>query len=328
MGASVPRRALRFITTAFLLAFLVWTCAYIVHHWRDFAVLTEVPAYLTGGLFLAFGGIIVTSALFTKVALELHGKHLGNDESLALTVLSSLANYFVPLKTGAGLRVLYLMKYRHITLPELAAVFLIYGFMQAFLNGLLGATGMMLAAKQAGAWNSVVFGFFVAAMLIGLGGLSSTAEYFVRKLGVARRRLSAWTECWAAVRQHPRQHVLLWAVSAAFCAATFMQSVVAFAAVKIAVPSGGVLVFTASKNLAALAGLTPGAIGIQEAIAIYLGRDLDYTTTQALLVQLLVRGTAIAGLAAAAPFAGWLIRASIRRHSEAAQRAGGSHAGA
>jgi hypothetical protein len=61
-----------------------------------------------------------------------------------------------------------------------------------------------------------------------------------------------------------------------------------------------VLLYTAGQNLAVLGSLTPVALGIAEVVSIYLGSALDYDTSQALMIQALLRMVPLALLLAAA----------------------------
>ena len=49
------------------------------------------------------------------------------------------------------------------------------------------------------------------------------------------------------------------------------------------------LLYSSGQNLAVLASLTPVALGIAEAVSIYLGATLGYDISQALMIQALLR---------------------------------------
>jgi uncharacterized membrane protein YbhN (UPF0104 family) len=111
----------------------------------------------------------------------------------------------------------------------------------------------------------------------------------------------------------------LWGVAALFTLASAWQVHAAFRAISVDLSLGGILVYAGSKNLTALASLTPAALGIVEAASIYLGGVLGYTTAQALLAQGLIRFVSISSLLALGPIA-FLV---LRRRMAAAKSNGG-----
>jgi uncharacterized membrane protein YbhN (UPF0104 family) len=116
---------------------------------------------------------------------------------------------------------------------------------------------------------------------------------------------------WQAVRADRGLVTKLWLLMIAMTLAAVWQCRAAFDALSITLPWEGIFVYAASKNLATLIGLTPGAMGVVELISIYLGNVLGYSTADALSVQALIRAAAIASLLLLGPFALYYLRRHI-----------------
>ena len=91
------------------------------------------------------------------------------------------------------------------------------------------------------------------------------------------------------LRQDVAIYVPLWLVMIGYAGLTTGQLKLLFDAFHVELSWGGILFYTAGQNVAALATLTPGALGIMELLGIYMATHLAFSTSEALLVQGLFR---------------------------------------
>lgn len=296
-----------------LAGFLIWVAYYVSQNAEDFAAASQVQLSDMLMLTVAFLTIMVCNGFFISIVSRAFHVHLQTLEWLSLSFSSSLANYFLPFRGGAGLRAIYMSKLHGFSVAAFVSTLSVMYLMHIVLNGVMALIGMGLIAADGGDSNETLLAFFllltfagVLAMTININ-MKPDHKWFL--LGLLQRLFSAWKN----VRKDRALVARMWVLMLASTVTTVWQCSTAFDAVSIPLSSGGILIYAASKNLATLVSLTPGSLGIVELISIYLGGVLNYSTADALLVQALIRSVAIVILLLLGPIALLFLRRRIRQ---------------
>jgi hypothetical protein len=103
-----------------------------------------------------------------------------------------------------------------------------------------------------------------------------------------------------------------WLIIHTICYAliTLASTKLAFSVYGVDLSWGGAMFQAASQSIALLISVTPGALGIAELMSIYVGRSLSYTTSEALIVQTLLRVVSWSTLLVLAPIAMHILKNS------------------
>jgi len=301
------------VSSVVLIVFLVWTAYYVSQNTEDFAPIRQVRLSDMLMLTAAFLAIMVCNGLFISTVSRAFQIQLTSLEWLSLSFSSSLANYFLPFRGGAGLRAIYMSKLHGFPITEFLSTLSVMYIMHVVVNGAMALIGMGLIAADGGKANNTLLAFFLLLTLAGILAmtinLKSKADHEWAPLALLHRLFAAWQK----VRTNGALVVRMWVLMLVLTMATVWQCRTAFDAVSIPLSTGGILVYAASKNLATLVSLTPGSLGIVELISIYLGGVLNYSTADALSVQALIRSVAIAVLLIFGPFAFLFLQRRIRQ---------------
>lgn len=308
----------RLVSAVILVGFFSWAAWFVYHNSAAFAPVLEVT-WLDGlNLTFAFLAIMIGNGLFLAIVSGALGIRLLHWEYLSLSFASSFANYFLPLRGGTGIRALYMNRVHGFPIAEFVSTLSIMYVMHSVLNGLLALAAMALIALQGGPGNPGLAAFF--ALTVAAGAIvmfvDIDLEWENRRFPLAQ--IGRLSKAWRALRANRVLMLRLWLLMAAMAVATVWQCHAAFSAVSIDLPLEGVFIYAASKNLATLIGLTPGAMGIVELVSIYLGSVLGYSTADALSVQGLIRAVAIVVLLLAGPSAFLYLRRRIAARPDAA----------
>jgi uncharacterized membrane protein YbhN (UPF0104 family) len=294
------RKALSFTLLA---GFLSWSTWYIYTNSGDFIAITQLEfpdVLLLAFIFLL---ILLCNGLFISVVSSAFQLQLRSIEWFSLSAASSFANYFLPFRGGAGLRALYMSRLHKFPLTGFISTLSVMYLMHIAVNGVLALIGMALIKLDGRPTDTTVLAFYTLVSL--LGCLAVTCKFSIgnnhRKFPL--KQLQQILQGWEKVRQDRPLQLRLWLIMLLMTAATVWQCQVAFEAISTPLSGGGILVYAASKNLAMLISLTPGSLGIVEVISIYLGNLLGYSTSDALLVQGLIRSVAITMLLLIGPAA-------------------------
>jgi uncharacterized membrane protein YbhN (UPF0104 family) len=311
------RSTLRAILTLVpLTALLLWVGWYVWEHQEAFVAITHLSVLSIVPLYALYALALVCNGLLFKVVLDAFGGCSHASEWLALSVATSFTNYCLPVRGGTALRAFYMSRMYHFPLTDfittLSAMYLIH----MVTNGLLALGGLQLAhlTGMTIRWQLVLF-----FLLVSLGGLF-VLGFDYRRTTVPPcfplKQLHPILVGWRQVRTMKRLLVQLWIITLLLTLVTIWQCKLAFAAFSLQLSWGGVLLYTASKNLALLVSLTPGAFGIMEGISIYLGGVLGYTTAEALMVQGLIRAVSISTLLLTGPVSLMLLKTRVTTHRQ------------
>ena len=302
----------KFSSIIFLLIFFGWTVWYIHSHADEFASISQVPMINLLSLYCLTLGVVVCNGLFIKYALRSFAIELGYRDWLSLTIASTVMNYMTPFRGGAGFRALYLkLQYGFaITdfLSTLSGMFLIH----FIVNGSVGLLGMSLLWYE-GALFDPLLALFFGTVVLG----ASVAIFLPSPTGnwshPVLAKLIQIKQGWCVLRRDIAIYGPLWIAMIGYAGLSIVQFKLCFDAFNVDLSWGGILFYTAGQNLAALATLTPGALGIMEVLGIYMATHLAFATSEALLVQGLLRFVFFTTLFSTVPLALVWLRPFIKQ---------------
>lgn len=291
------------ISMTILVLFFAWVAWYASGNAALFRPLTQVRAVDLAALFLAFLAMMVCNGIFISIVTRAFRIHLRAREWLSLSFASSFANFFLPLRGGAGIRAVYMYQVYRFPVAEFVSTLSIMYLMHVVVNAFLALAGMLVIAWKAGPVNVPLLVLFGSMAVAGSIAMVADVRLNAEHRGFPLAQLSRLLSAWSTVRQDRVLVVRLWLLMMALTSATVWQCFAAFKAAGIELAADGIVVYAACKNLGSLIGITPGSLGIVELISIYLGKILGYGTADALIVQGLIRAVSIVVLLLAAPVA-------------------------
>ncbi len=194
-------------------------------------------------LYMAFVGSL---ALVNSAAMRLCQTSISANDSLLLTMYSSIINFFGPLQSGPAFRALYLKQRYNVKIRDYASASFLYYLFYGLASGLLLLSGLI--------------GWWVLVLLMGCGVVfwgfrrsNSPRLGRIRKLNLAH-----WYYMAGATLLQVGLLVVIFAVE--------------LKAVTPAVQLSQILVYTGAANLALFVSLTPGAIGFRESFLLFSQR--------------------------------------------------------
>lgn len=200
---------------------------------------------------LGYAAMTGVLTLLYKVMTDICKVNIPAKENMLLTMYSNVVNFFGPLQSGPGFRLVYLKRKYKINVPAYIGVSLLYYVCFAVVSGLMLLSG--------------VFGWWILALF----GLAVVSIYF----GMPK------------VLRHPRAKKLipqilpikaLGVLMMLSIVQVFVVAVIYFTELRSL--SGGVsfgqaIIYTGAANFALFVSLTPGALGFRESF-LYFSRDL------------------------------------------------------
>jgi uncharacterized membrane protein YbhN (UPF0104 family) len=216
---------------------------YFVGHPTVKQKLTQLSPEVLAGLLLLYFVFVGTLGLVNTATVRLCKARISANESLLLSMYSSIINFFGPLQSGPAFRGLYLKKKHGIKLAAYTRASFVFYFFYAFFSGLLLVSGILK-------WWTLAL---AATTLAGLWLF--TKSRFATAKGFSKLSLENW-----------------YLMALASFAQVATLALIFYLELHTVAPQTGfiqAMVYTGAANFALFVSLTPGAIGFRESFLLF-----------------------------------------------------------
>lgn len=281
------------LTASFLSVFLV----YFLSNIKDFEILIDInPMYLILIALLQLSVIIINGVFFIVILQNFKIK-IAFRESLLISTLSAIGNYFTPFRGGAGMRAIYLKKNHKLSYSDFLSTLAGNYVIVFFVNSMVALIGLLILKLKGVTASPVLFLFFgaLATTLLGLivlpikdGGILTTNNYIPKLIS---RNTSLVIRGWNRLTQNRKvifQLILLTLINSLIGIVLFY---VEFNALEVETDFVTTIIFSSISSVSLLLSITPGSIGIREGILILFQGTLALEKNEILASAIIDRGT-------------------------------------
>jgi uncharacterized membrane protein YbhN (UPF0104 family) len=299
-GSDIHLMVKKYLPLLLTLGAVVCLGAYIGLHREELAAVSlQSPGFL-GLCALGVLASFLASGLLGYATVHKLGKQVGLLESLNLSVVTTAANLLLPMQGGLAVRAVYLKRLHRFEYSNFVAAL--------FGTQVLMTLVCSLAAAAAVLWMALVqrrpgLGPVLAGAALCLAGSALAA--CLPRLRVRPNwflaRLAAVSDGWHRLRAEPRFLANLTAITALQLGSQLLSYWAACAVIGIHL---GVAEATAVGTFGALATLlsvTPGNLGIYEAVVAFVGATLAVEPVHSVMAALLGRAVLLATLLVLTP---------------------------
>jgi uncharacterized membrane protein YbhN (UPF0104 family) len=261
---------------------------YIRQNLAEFAFvwsLSGPPLIMGGGLLLA---AYLVSAWQLGLFLAHFGVRPGRLELTVLTMGIALGNLVTPMRGGTGAAALYLRRVHGLDYASFAVIYAGTGLLTALINSGFALLGTVFLAASTGVFLPALT-TLSALLFLGCLALCVFPPSFMNSKGQWVKKIAEAAASWRALT---RELPLLLKISLTFvlvsvCLAGTFYFI--YEALDAKVTPFGALIISSLGNIANLAAITPGALGIFDATVIQAPRELGLDTPKAVTAALIFR---------------------------------------
>ena len=259
-----------------LLVFMLFAY-YIVNHQQIITNLEHINPWLLAVLLMGYVIMLFWLMNVYNATLELCSQPLAAKENLLLTIYSTLANFFLPLQSGPGVRAAYLNKRHKVNVSSYILSILVYLGIYAIISA-----GLLFVASNY--WLLAIPSIIVAAII----------SYYV--ITITRSRLEKKTT-------HLTLHITrskllkLTIVTLGQIITQAMIYGVELNSLHIPITIRRVISYTGAANFSLYVSLTPGAIGFREAFLEFSQQIHHFSTNAIIAANIIDRGVFLLFLA-------------------------------
>ena len=293
------KHAKKLITLLVILIFV----AYFALNVGQFKPLLHVNVYLLFVIAIADFLAIAANGLFIKFILEPFGKYISVIESVYVSLISAVGNFFAPIGAGFGFRAVYLKKKHGLKYGDFIST--LYGnYIIVFLvNSFFALLALyLLRGKQDSEYFVLVaiFGsLFGVSLLLSLVKLPELNRELKNKhLNRLAKTLLGVIKGWNQIVSNKKLLTRLIAIVVFNFAIALTVARLEIAALHFSITFPALLLFSVLGFLSLFVNITPANLGVKEAIYIFSASVIGFSTGQILSIALIDRGVLFIVLAA------------------------------
>jgi len=262
--------------TLLTLAFIVLGVYYVWTRREEFADLEWPSLSAIAIVSTAFVANICIISIFNALVSKRLGANISVLESFALSIVTSAANFVLPLRAGTGFRGMYMKKVYGLSYGNFASTLVVFYVCNVFIASLLGTAAVAVIYLQRGYF---ALDLFLSFPLIFLGSAAFVLLQRGKSTG-SQEDMPWWRQLWTGYKSIFGEKAIIFSALSLILLSFSISTIAWHFALREYIPEitapDSFLIVT-SQVLGGLVPLTAGGVGIQELAGIYIGHRLDMT---------------------------------------------------
>lgn len=240
------------------------------------------------------GEILITT-------LKCFDTEIERSRSYYITLISTIANFLTPFRGGAAIRALYLKKYHNISYTHFASTLSAYYILVLFISSISGSLAILFLDRSSLTQYLLLLGLFIGILIISLVLLFANVHRFLKTEVHSKNKflnkifsfIRQFILGWDYITKNKKVLTQLIIYSLISHILIFFISFIEFHSINIQTSMTSMLTYTSLSNISLLISITPGSLGIREAIFIFSSQVLNISNDAILQVAVIDRSTTL-----------------------------------
>lgn len=293
MKRILASNTFRLISTLVVIGAFV---AYFIHNKNDFKPLLDINVAFLFGIAFFYSALVSVNGLFTRLTLEPFNKDLPIFEGVYLAIISSIGNFFAPAGAGFGYRAFYLKRKYDLAFSDYASVLSGYFVISFFINSIAGLIAIQFLGGKGEAQRDVIILGLLAVLVFSIIAsiikvpqklVDSTKNSLLHGiLSILHRVTNGWRKI-LSTKDVLIKLVLLTLLSLFLSMAT---TTLIISSLHLSTTLSAITLYSVLGSLSIFINITPGNLGIKEAIYLFAASVMGFSIGQIVLIALVERG--------------------------------------
>ena len=262
---------------------------YFIANIKDFSLLLTINPVFVILLMLVNVLAITANGIFMKLSISLFGKKIDFNESVRISLISSAGNFFAPAGSGLGFRAVYLKKRHGLSYSDYLSTLYCNYVMVFFVYSTLGLISILGLLGHASVSIVILAVFFTVLLTM------SMAAFFIRvnvkkqhsayNSKWARRLLEilvSVSKGWSLILADKKVSMQLLGLIVFNASIMTLGSYFIMNSIGLALSPASLLLFSMLGALSIFINITPGNLGVKEAVYIAFSSIIGLSTSQIL----------------------------------------------
>jgi uncharacterized protein (TIRG00374 family) len=286
----------RYLSTVLTLVILLLFVLYIYRNPEIVNSLREISPINTVIIAFIFLLVFLLEGLFIKVALNVFDKKISTKESFYLATLSRIGNYLLPMRAGAVFRATYLKKKYDFPYSRFLSTLYGYYIILFLLYSVLGV-GVLLYKYFINNQRFFILLLFFVLLFLGMLFLMFVRIPFEKIfkdkesfLGKVIGFLDRFMKSWDRIVKNKKLLFQLFFITLIYIILNTVIVYFEFISLDIFIDIENLFLYSALSGVSLLVSLTPGSLGIREAVFLISSQSIDLDQEQILQLAIVDRG--------------------------------------
>jgi len=285
---KINKTQLSQIMAIVVVAMFFW---YLFANLNDFKFILNINLFLVSILIFIYIGGIITNGVFLKWSIALFDKDINVLEGVKVAFISTIGNFFAPSGTGLGLRAIYLKKAHELSYSFYVSIVFCNYVIAFLINAVIGLVSLYFLNAYDRP-EGIILGLLFLGVLI-----LSIASFFVRvksrtrfgKLGKVLSVLSSISSGWTIILKNKKQSMKLVLVNLVNAILMILGTYIIMQSLGINLSFSSIALFSVLGSFSIFINITPGNLGVKEAIYIATSTVIGLSVPQILAASLIDR---------------------------------------
>lgn len=281
------------IITVAVVALFIW---YFFSHIKDFSLLLNInPVFVVLLIIIDILAIIV-NGIFMKWSISLFGKNIKFGESVRVSLISAAGNFFAPAGSGLGFRAIYLKKRHGLSYSNYLSIIFCNYVIVFFVSSLLGLISLYILRGYASPGFMVLTLFFLALLVASFSAffirVKTNSQGGIHKIKLLKRPveiLQQMAKGWSLILANKKAAMKLVMLVVFITGLMIFGTYSNISALGLRLSPASLLLFSILGSLSLFINITPGNLGVKEAVYITFSAVIGLTTPQILSIALVDR---------------------------------------
>lgn len=301
----------KLIALTILAVSLLWLVIYLAGHITEFKIIFHISPNMVVllSILVVLGSVLL--GLFTKVLMQHFQIPLRFKEWFGLSMVTAFWNYLMPFRGGAGVRAIYLKKAHNFAITSFLGTMAALYFIHFLVNSIVGLICVLLIYAQYHYMNVPIASFFLI-VFVGVMFFIGFSPQLPQFRNPVLKKISEVTNGWYQIRRSAKLIIKLIVVTILNAAVGLFTVYFAFKAYGIDLSLPKSLLVSTLFAFSTLVNLTPGSLGIAEAIMVFSAQIFNITPAQSLVAAGLIRLTNLCVVFILGPIFNYVLSLNVR----------------
>lgn len=284
------------ISTLLTVIILILFGIYLYNNQQILSVLMQInPIYIVTiiSLFLL---VFLLEGIFIKVTLNVFDKRIDLKEAYYLSIISRIGNYLLPMRAGAIFRATYLKNKYRFEYSKFLSTLYAYYILLFLINSFFALLSLIFKYINTGNTYPLVTGFFVLLFFITLGVILfrkttnlkniESHKYIEKVLTILNKFMNSWD----MIVRKEKLFISLIFITTGNILLNGLINYLEFTSLGIKATILDILLYTCLSGVSLLISITPGSLGLREAVFLVTSESIGITNEQVMQLAFLDRG--------------------------------------
>jgi len=284
------------LSTILTITVLILFGIYLYQNQQILTTLAQIKTIYIILIMLLFLLVFLLEGFFIKITLDVFKKKIDIKEAYYLSTISRIGNYLLPMRAGAIFRAKYLKNKYKFEYSKFLSTLYAYYILLFLINALFALSVLILKYINTSNTYPLLTIFFVFLFFTAVGVILLRKTITIKNIESHKyidkvlKILNKFINSWDMIVKKERIFLSLIFITTSNILINGIINVLEFYSLGIKATISDILLYTCLSGVSLLISITPGSLGLREAVFLVTSESIGITNEQVMQLAFLDRG--------------------------------------